>query len=206
MCLMSNFDRVNRALSVLITSWWNMLCSSCLFYIRSGTKAEHATFFALASDHAFATRNNVTFFHISRSRGTNFSLGRTFYSTLCSNVITAEWNAARAGNVISRSEYGKLRRHWETSRIFFQGKSACCTPLANRLFFFVFFLFFHFSMCSLAFVLGPVTVPPLCPRHKRVYAYKSSLFTPRIELKLNFFLYLPLPPREKERKGGEACG
>lgn len=111
------------------------------------------------------------------------------------NVITAEWNAARAGNVISRSEYGKLRRHWETSRIF-SGESPCSRRLLH---FFgestfpfsfqssFFFLFFHFSMCSLAFVLGPVTVPPLCPRHKRVYAYKSSLFTPRIELKLNFF-------------------
>lgn len=33
-----------------------------------------------------------------------------------------------------------------------------------------------------------VTAPSLYARHKTVYAYKSSLFTPRIELKLNFFL------------------
>lgn len=46
------------------------------------------------------------------------------------NVITAEWNAARAGNVISRSEYGKLRRHWETSRIFFR-ESPCSRRLLH---------------------------------------------------------------------------
>lgn len=131
------------------------------------------------------------------------------------NVITAEWNAARAGNVISRSEYGKLRRHWETSRIFFPGKTCSTRRLLHffgeSAFPFSFSFFFPrprplhphpppiFSLFNvLPFVLEPVTVPPLCPRHKRVYAYKSSLFTPRIELKLNFFLR----PREGEAQVG----
>lgn len=41
------------------------------------------------------------------------------------------------------------------------------------------------------------------PRHKRVYAYKSCLFIPRIELKLNFFLY---PVKEKVKEGKIADG
>jgi len=45
--------------------------------------------------------------------------------------------------------------------------------------------------------------PAIVPRHKRVYAYKSCLFIPRIELKLNFFLY---PAREKVREGGSQVG
>lgn len=41
--------------------------------------------------------------------------------------------------------------------------------------------------------------PAIVPRHKRVYAYKSCLFIPWIELKLNFFLY-PVKEKVKEEK------
>lgn len=90
-------------------------------------------------------------------------------------------------------------------------RAACCTSLANRLFLFFlhFFLLIFFLIFFLLFNVLPCFCsrtgyhPAIVPRHKRVYAYKSCLFIPRIELKLNFFLY---PAREKVREGGSQVG
>jgi len=125
------------------------------------------------------------------------------------NVITAEWNAARAGNVISRSEYGKLRRHWETTRIFFResprsrrllhffGESAF--PFSSPLLFFrLFFSLFNVLPCFCSRTGYRHCAPAIkgFTRTNRPCSPRGSSWNSI------FFLYL----REGEMKVGEARG
>lgn len=84
-------------------------------------------------------------------------------------------------------------------------RAACCLLWQIGFFFlfYIFLKFFFFFNVLPCFCSRTGYHPAIVPRHKRVYAYKSCLFIPRIELKLNFFLY---PVKEKVKEGKIAGG